>query len=68
VRKFVVLSFVLPVNSANLSKDFNYDLISLYSIGYLSDNSGVMGNCAVHRRISGDGFKVLHIAIKHERL
>jgi hypothetical protein len=40
VWRFVMLSFVLPVNSLVSLKDFSYRLISLYSIGNLSDNTG----------------------------
>jgi len=38
VSQIVMLSFVLPVNSMPFAKDFNYCLISLYSIGELLDN------------------------------
>jgi hypothetical protein len=38
VSQIVMLSFVLPVNSMLFAKDFNYCLISLYSIGELLDN------------------------------
>ncbi|WP_375171360.1 hypothetical protein [Marinobacter sp.] len=39
VPEFVMLSFVLPVNSTGRLKVFNYQLISLYSIGELLDNN-----------------------------
>jgi hypothetical protein len=38
VSQIVMLSFVLPVNFMPFTKDFNYCLISLYSISELLDN------------------------------
>ncbi|MEE3119082.1 MAG: hypothetical protein VX339_13325 [Pseudomonadota bacterium] len=70
VPEFVMLSFVLPVNSTGRLKVFNYQLISLYSIGELLDNNAneltrsmAVESCGSDPIILEDGRKIAQYAV-----